>query len=162
MYNPLSNTFLIFFLIKNISYRKKESYYILFCKNVLVLSFSKFGREAEYITGLYLSNSNWLVFFSKGSRGPADIVAKQKDTILLIQVKSSTRVPRIRGREIQGLVQMANKISNSYPLISLVHPQLNCNTNNNTISFGNYSLNFFLLPEWISVDPITHLSLIPL
>lgn len=120
-----------------------------------MLSCSKFGRDAEYLTGLYLSNNNWLVFFSRGSRGPADIVAKQDNTILLIQVKSSTKIPRIRGREIQNLIQMANKISNSYPVLSLVHPQLNCNTNNNTVSLGNYSLNFFLLPEWISVDPIT-------
>jgi hypothetical protein len=119
------------------------------------MSCSKFGREAEYLTGLYLSNNNWLVFFSRGSRGPADIVAKQDNTMLLIQVKSSTKVPRIRGREIQNLIQMANKIGNSYPVLSLVHPQLDCNINNNTVSLGNYSLNFFLLPEWMSVDPIT-------
>ena len=125
------------------------------------MSCSKFGREAEYLTGLYLSNNNWLVFFSKGSKGPADIVAKHDNTILLVQVKSSTKVPRIRGHEIQDLVQMAKKISNSFPLLSLVHPQLNCNSNNNAISFGNYSLNFFLLPEWISIDPITHLTLAP-
>ncbi|VFJ14171.1 hypothetical protein [Candidatus Nitrosocosmicus franklandus] len=123
------------------------------------MSCSKFGREAEYLAGLYLSNNNWLVFFSKGSKGPADIVAKQDKTILLVQVKSSTKIPRIRGHEIQDLVQMAKKISNSYPLLSLVHPHLNCNTNNNTISFGNYLLNFFLLPEWISVNPVTHLTL---
>lgn len=119
------------------------------------MSCSKFGREAEYLTGLYLSNNNWLVFFSRGSRGPADIVAKQDNTMLLIQVKSSTKVPRIRGREIQNLIQMANKIGNSYPVLSLVHPQLDCNINNNTVSLGNYSLNFFLLPQWMSVDPIT-------
>lgn len=119
------------------------------------MSCSKFGREAEYLTGLYLSNNNWLVFFSRGSRGPADIVAKQDNTMLLIQVKSSTKVPRIRGREIQNLIQMANKIGNSYPVLSLVHPQLDCYINNNTVSLGNYSLNFFLLPEWMSVDPIT-------
>ena len=114
------------------------------------MSCSKFGREAEYLTGLYLSNNNWLVFFSKGSKGPADIVAKHDNIILLVQVKSSTKVPRIRGHEIQDLVQMAKKISNSFPLLSLVHPQLNCNSNNNAISFGNYSLNFFIyqrLPE---------------
>ncbi|HKR74311.1 MAG TPA: hypothetical protein VJR94_09385 [Candidatus Nitrosocosmicus sp.] len=119
------------------------------------MSCSRFGREAEYLTGLYLSNNNWLVYFSKGSRGPADIIAKQDDTLLLVQVKSSTKIPRIRGREILHLIQMANKISNSYPILSLVHPQLNCNTNNNTIFLGNYSLNFFLLPEWTSIDPIT-------
>ncbi|MGD9672634.1 MAG: hypothetical protein AB7U98_04035 [Candidatus Nitrosocosmicus sp.] len=119
------------------------------------MSCSRFGREAEYLTGLYLSNNNWLVFFSKGSKGPADIVAKQNDIILLVQVKSSTKIPRIHGCEIQQLIQMADKISNSYPILSLIHPQLNCNTNNNTIFLGNYLLDFFLLPDWISIDPMT-------
>ena len=40
------------------------------------------------------------------------------------------------------------------------HPDIKI-TNNNAISFGNYSLNFFLLPEWINIDPITHLTLAP-
>lgn len=154
-------------MIKNISSGSPEreivysiSYYILFAKNVLVLSCSKFGREAEYIVGLCLSNNGWLVFFSKGSRGPADIVAKQDNTILLIQVKSSTRIPRIRGREVHNIIQMANKISNSYPILSLVHPNLECNINKNTILFGNYLLNFYLLPEWISIDPVKQKTLI--
>ena len=88
------------------------------------------------------------------------IVAKQDNTILLIQVKSSTRIPRIRGREVHNIIQMANKIRNSYPILSLVHPNLECNINKNTISFGNYLLNFYLLPEWISIDPIKQKTLI--
>ncbi|HET6588783.1 MAG TPA: hypothetical protein VFG45_01310 [Candidatus Nitrosocosmicus sp.] len=118
------------------------------------MSCSRFGREAEYITGLFLSNNDWLVFFSKGSRGPADIVAKRYDLLLLIQVKSSTKIPRIRGGEIHDLLQMSNSIRNSYPILTLVHPNLDCNTNANTIVFGNYLLNFFLLPEWTSINPI--------
>lgn len=118
------------------------------------MSCSRFGREAEYLTGLFLSNNNWLVFFSKGSRGPADIVAKQHDVLLLIQVKSSTKIPRIRGAEIHNLLQMSNNISNSYPVLTLVHPNLNCNTNCNTVVLGNYSLNFFLLPKWASINPL--------
>lgn len=118
------------------------------------MSCSRFGREAEYLTGLFLSNNDWLVFFSKGSRGPADIVAKQHDVLLLIQVKSSTKIPRIRGAEIHALLQMSNNISNSYPILTLVHPNLDCNTNGNTVALGNYSLNFFLLPKWTSINPI--------
>lgn len=118
------------------------------------MSCSRFGQEAEYLTGLFLSNNDWLVFFSKGSRGPADIVAKQHDVLLLIQVKSSTKIPRIRGAEIHALLQMSNNISNSYPILTLVHPNLDCNTNGNTVAFGNYSLNFFLLPEWTSINPM--------
>jgi hypothetical protein len=118
------------------------------------LSYSRFGREAEYITGLFLSNNDWLVFFSKGSRGPADIVAKQHDILLLIQVKSSTKIPRIRGAEIHNLLQMSNNISNSYTIFTIVHTTLDCYTNGYTIVFGNYSLNFFILPIWTSINPI--------
>ncbi|TVP39745.1 hypothetical protein [Candidatus Nitrosocosmicus arcticus] len=116
------------------------------------MSYSRFGREAEYAVGSCLTNYDWAVFFSKGSRGPADIVASRDNTFLLIQVKSSTKIPRIRGAEIQGLIQMSKKISNSYPLLSLVHPHLECNVNNNTILFGNCLINFFILPQWESVD----------
>jgi Holliday junction resolvase len=116
------------------------------------LSYSRFGREAEYAAGSCLNNYGWAVFFSKGSRGPADIVASRDNTLLLIQVKSSTKIPKIRGAEIHNLIQMAEKISNSYPLLSLVHPHLECNVNNNSILFGNYLINFFILPRWESVD----------
>lgn len=116
------------------------------------MSYSRFGREAEYATGSILNNYGWAVFFSKGSRGPADIVASRDNTLLLIQVKSSTKIPKIRGAEIHNLIQMSEKISNSYPLLSLVHPHLECNVNNNTILFGNYLINFFILPRWESVD----------
>ena len=116
------------------------------------MSYSRFGREAEYAAGSYLTNYGWAVFFSKGSRGPADIVARRDDILLLIQVKSSTKIPKIRGSEIQNLIQMSEKISNSYPLLSFVHPHIECNVNSNSIIFGNYLINFFILPQWESVD----------
>ncbi|WP_458745605.1 PDDEXK family nuclease [Candidatus Nitrosocosmicus sp. T] len=116
------------------------------------MSYSRFGREAEYAAGSCLNNYGWAVFFSKGSRGPADIIASRDNTLLLIQVKSSTKIPKIRGAEVHNLIQMSEKISNSYPLLSLVHPHLECNVNNNTILFGNYLINFFILPRWDSVD----------
>ena len=116
------------------------------------MSYSGFGREAEYAAGSCLNNYGWAVFFSKGSRGPADIVASRNNIYLLIQVKSSTRIPKIRGTEIRNLIQMSEKISNSYPLLSFVHPHIECNVNNNSIIFGNYIINFFILPQWESVD----------
>ena len=116
------------------------------------MSYSSFGREAEYAAGSCLTNYGWAEFFSKGSRGPADIVARRDDILLLIQVKSSTKIPKIRGAEIQNLIQMSEKISNSYPLLSFVHPHIECNVNNNSIIFGNYLINFFILPQWESVD----------
>ena len=119
------------------------------------MSYSSFGREAEYAAGSCLTNYGWAVFFSKGSRGPADIVARRDDILLLIQVKSSTKIPKIRGAEIQNLIQMSEKISNSYPLLSFVHPHIECNVNNNSIIFGNYLINFFILPQRESFNFLT-------
>ncbi len=117
-------------------------------------NFNKFGREAEYLAGLYLKNCNWQILFSKGSRGPADIIARKNNKTLLIQVKSSTKIPKIHGYEIQNLIKMSNKITDSYPVVLLVHPQLNCNLVDNSIIVGNYLLNFFLLPDWKSISII--------
>lgn len=116
------------------------------------MSFSKFGLLSEYAVGLSLKNFNWAVFFSRGSRGPADIVAKKGDVILLIQVKSTTKVPKIPGSAVKNLINLSNKINNSFPVLSLVQPNLECNRTVNTIPLGNYLINFVLLPNWKSVD----------
>ncbi len=114
-------------------------------------SFSKFGRDAEFLVGLYLKLNDWNVYFSKGSRGPSDIVAIKNDLIWLIQIKSSTKIPKIHGYEIQNLIKLSTKINNSFPVLSLVSPKLCCNTNPNSISFGDYLLNFYSLPDWKSI-----------
>ena len=114
-------------------------------------SFSTFGREAEYIVGLYLKSKDWNVYFSKGSRGPSDIVAMKDQLIWLIQIKSSTKIPRIRGYEIQNLIKLSQKINNSYPILSIINPKSCCPVNENSISLGRYFLNFYLLPQWKSI-----------
>ena len=53
-------------------------------------SFSKFGRDAEFVIANYLKLRGWNVNVSKGSRGPADLIATKELTMWLIQVKSST------------------------------------------------------------------------
>ena len=111
-------------------------------------SFSKFGRDAEFLVGLYLKSKDWNVYFSKGSRGPSDIVAIKNGSIWLIQVKSSTKIPKIRGSEINNLIKLSNKINNSFPILSLISPQSCCISKYDSISFGDYFLNFYLLPEW--------------
>ncbi len=123
----------------------------LYLKFILYHSFSKFGRDAEFLVGLCMKSKEWNVYFSKGSRGPSDIVAIKNNAIWLVQIKSSTRIPKIQGYEIRNLIKMSNKINNSFPILSLVSPKLDCNANDNFISFGNYSLNFYLLPDWKSV-----------
>ena len=114
-------------------------------------SFSTFGREAEYIVGLYLKSKDWNVYFSKGSRGPSDIVAIKDQLIWLIQIKSSTKIPKIRGYEIQNLIKLSYKIDNSYPILSIINPKSCCPVNKNSISLGKYFLNFYLLPQWKSI-----------
>jgi Holliday junction resolvase len=118
---------------------------------ILYYSFSKFGRDAEFLVGLCLKSSGWNVYFSKGSRGPSDVVAIKNDAIWLIQIKSSAKIPKIHGYEIRNLIKMSNKINNSFPVLSLVSPKLDCNPNEDSIICGDYMLNFYLLPDWKSV-----------
>ena len=123
----------------------------LYLTIILYYSFSKFGRDAEFLVGLCMKSKEWNVYFSKGSRGPSDIIAIKNDVIWLIQIKSSTRIPKIRGCEISNLIKMSNKINNSFPILSLISPRLDRDANANSILFGSYSLSFYLLPDWRSV-----------
>lgn len=123
----------------------------MFYSLFLYYSFSKFGRDAEFLVGLYLKSHDWNIYFSKGSRGPSDIIAIKNDTIWLIQIKSSTKIPKIRGYEINNLIELSNKINNSFPILSLVNPNIMCNINPNSIFCGDYLLNFYLLPDWKSI-----------
>lgn len=114
----------------------------------MLYSFSRFGRDAEFIVGLYLKSKDWSVYFSKGSRGPSDIVAIKNEVIWLIQVKSSSKIPKIRGYEISNLIELSNKVNNSFPIISLIVPKSCSFSKDNSVSIGDYFLNFYLLPEW--------------
>ena len=120
----------------------------LYLTIILYYSFSKFGRDAEFLVGLCMESNGWNVYFSKGSRGPSDIVAIKNDVIWLIQIKSSARIPKIHGYEIRNLIKMSDKINNSFPVLSLVSPKLDCISNENSFIVGDYMLNFYLLPGW--------------
>ena len=115
-------------------------------------SFSEFGQDAEFIVGTLLKYNNWNVYFSKGSKGPADIIAMKGSITWLIQVKSSRKIPKIKGSEVNKLINLSNKINNSFPVLSLIHPKLKCNINKNSIFLNKYMLNFYLLPYWNSVN----------
>ncbi len=115
-------------------------------------SFSEFGRDAEYMVGLYLKSKNWNIYFSKGSRGPSDVVAIKNNIFWLIQIKSTTKIPKIHGYEIVNLVNMSKKIKNSFPILSLVTQNMSSNVNPNSIVLGDYVINFYLLPNWKSLS----------
>ena len=118
---------------------------------LLYYSFSKFGRDAEFLVGLCLKSNDWNVFFSKGSKGPSDVVAMKNGLIWLIQIKSSSKIPKIQGYEIRNLIKMSDKINNSFPVLALVTPNLSCNVNDNSLFCGDCLLNFYSLPEWKSI-----------
>ena|ERR1051326_1829019 len=121
-------------------------------------SWSKFGREAEYVAALYLKSLGWQVTMSKGSRGPADLIASRGDeTIWLIQVKSSSKLPRLKGYEVKRLREMADN-SGASPVIATLQPEgkeegSRSHEKSGSFSTGNYSLSFYLLDGWARLNP---------
>ena len=114
-------------------------------------SWSKFGREAEYVVALYLKSLGWNVTLSRGSRGPADIIATCGNAYWFIQVKSSAGVPRIRGYEIKRLKEMAAS-KGGLPVVSTFQPF------RSGFSTGNYSILFYMLDNWQALDPVSVLE----
>jgi len=86
---------------------------------LLSYSSSRFGREAEFVVAIYLQSCGWDVQLSRGSRGPADVIATQGSDKWLIQVKSSSKIPRVKGNELKQLRKMA-KTANGHPVIAIV------------------------------------------
>ena len=109
-------------------------------------SWSKFGREAEYVVALYLKTIGWDVRLSPASRGPADIVATCKDAKWFIQVKASSGVPRLKGFEVKRLKVLAES-KGGLPIVSTFQPFPG------GFSTGNYSILFYLLDSWKLMDP---------
>lgn len=116
--------------------------------NLNLYSWAKFGREAEYVVALYLKSLGWDISLSRGSRGPADIIAKGGNTYWFIQVKSSGSVPRIKGYEIKRLKEIAAS-KGGLPVISTLQPF------RNGFSTGNYSILFYMLDTWQILDPLS-------
>lgn len=130
---------------------QKQLYGLLLCLQLTLYSWSRFGREAEYVVALYLKSSGWNVALSRGSRGPADIIATCGNEQWFIQVKSSAGVPRLRGYEIKRLKEIAaNK--GGLPVISTLQPF------RGGFSTGNYSILFYMLDSWQSLDPANALQ----
>ena len=126
-------------------------------------SWSKFGREAEFIIAIYLKLKGWNIQLSKGSRGPADIIATRNSTVWLIQVKSSNTVPKLKGYELKRLKEMAD-LSSGLAVIAILRPAFGGNLNKDSMSLegderlceinlGRYSIFFYSLDNWEAITP---------
>lgn len=126
-------------------------------------SWSKFGREAEFIIAIYLKLRGWSIQLSKGSRGPADIIATRNSTVWLIQVKSSNTVPKLKGYELKRLKEMAD-IFGGLAVIAILRPAFGGNPNKDSMSLeaderlyeinlGRYSIFFYSLENWKAITP---------
>ena len=130
-------------------------------------SWSKFGREAEFIVVLYLKLKGWNIQLSKGSRGPADIIATRDFEKWLIQVKSSTLIPRLKGSEVKRLRKMAQR-DRGHAVVATLQPIetamgmsmreeqsiFGSYTKDTAIlQFGNYVMSFYSLINWKRLRP---------
>lgn len=82
---------------------------------------SQFGRDAEFIIALYLISKGWQVKLSKGSRGPADLMAKKDLILLYMQIKASSKLPRIKGSNITKLKSKSH-LEGALPVIATLQP----------------------------------------
>jgi hypothetical protein len=116
-------------------------------------SWSKFGREAEYVVALYLKSSGWsYVSLSPGSRGPADITASHRDSKWFIQVKASSGLPRLRSREVSRLKEFANE-RKGLAVLSTLQPFAS-----GAFLTGNFAINFYEIDSWKNLDPALPIS----
>jgi hypothetical protein len=82
---------------------------------------SQFGKDAEFIIALYLLSKGWEVKLSKGSRGPADLMAKKDLILLYIQIKASSKLPRIKGSAITKL-KSKSFTDGALPVVATLQP----------------------------------------
>jgi Holliday junction resolvase len=133
-----------------------------FLLSISSYSWSKFGREAEFIITIYLKLRGWDIELSKGSRGPADIIATRDSTIWFIQVKSSITLPKLKGYEVKRLKELAN-ISGGLAVIAILRPAYKENLNDSPsperdeksyeVNLGRYSIFFYSLNNWKAISP---------
>lgn len=121
---------------------------------------SQFGKDAEFIIALYLLSKGWEVKLSKGSRGPADLMAKKDLILLYIQIKASSKLPRIKGAAITKLKSKSINegalpvVATLQPIFPIVNSVRNI-TNNDTINLSNkkkekvnFKIYFYDLSDW--------------
>jgi Holliday junction resolvase len=132
---------------------------------------SRFGRDAEWIIALNMMSLGWNVKLSKGSRGPVDLFASKVSELWYIQIKASSRAPRIKSGEIDKLIDFAST-DGANPVVATLQPLLD-RDNNRTLfvsklliqeqnqkhdiyeadAFQRFALFFYQLPSWIQIVP---------
>lgn len=125
---------------------------------------SQFGKDAEFIIALYLLSKGWDVKLSRGSRGPADLMAKKDLILLYIQIKASSKLPRIKGSTItklksksitDGAVPVVATLQPIFPILNSVKNIVNNDTINMSIKKKdkmNFKIYFYDLSDWSNMN----------
>ena len=125
---------------------------------------SQFGKDAEFIIALYLLSKGWDVKLSRGSRGPADLMAKKDLILLYIQIKASSKLPRIKGSTItklksksitDGAVPVVATLQPIFPIVNSVKNIINTDTINLSIKKKdkmNFNIYFYDLSDWSNMN----------
>lgn len=125
---------------------------------------SQFGKDAEFIIALYLLSKGWEVKLSRGSRGPADLMAKKDLILLYIQIKASSKLPRIKGSTItklksksitDGAVPVVATLQPIFPIVNSVKNIINNDTINLYIKKKdkmNFKIYFYDLSDWSNMN----------
>ncbi len=125
---------------------------------------SQFGRDAEFVIALYLLSKGWEVKLSKGSKGPADLMAKKDLMLLYIQIKASSKLPRIKGSAISklksksfmdGALPVVATLQPMFPLLD--HDEKILNNDSITLSVNKkdkmeFKIYFYDLSDWSNID----------
>ena len=125
---------------------------------------SQFGRDAEFVIALYLLSKGWEVKLSKGSKGPADLMAKKDLMLLYIQIKASSKLPRIKGSAISKL-KSKSFIDGALPVVATLQPMFPLLDheekilNNDSITLSvkkkdkmEFKIYFYDLSDWSNID----------
>jgi hypothetical protein len=131
---------------------------------------SKFGRDAEIAISLYMISKGWGVIMSKGSRGPADLYAKKESNLWCVQVKASTKGPRVKGVAISRLIDHA-LAEDGRPVLAILQPSFKMYTLDKLVNYKgsiqerkfelinsserteSFCFSFYDLPSWHQLVP---------
>ena len=132
---------------------------------------SRFGRDAELIIALNMMSLGWYVKLSKGSRGLVDLFASKCSKLWYIQIKASSRAPKIKSREIGKLIDYASAYG-ANPVVATLQPLAGRDINRMVFvsklikqqqnqkhdiyegdTFQRFALFFYQLPGWNQIAP---------